>query len=286
MAREFVRVFTHAELVEACLQADPDYVRYNSLGLAAYCEPVTEMLVGRELSCRFDDGTWLVFRFPDVETVSWSENGGDFHDEFCQSLLSSAGPVIGVHFYRRHVLPYEGAYLVVDLDTGFVTWVSMKIGTSRNDKDVHTFPHFGEIEGLGSHQGERHGFSTGLVGTVIDWQYNDRLTIRHSYVTPDITIAAAVPHDEDDESFIERRFLPSFHAKIRDRLFLASFAEPGGCAAVLLIDLAKVHDIGCFFGINGEGKLSSVLLAAYGGLGGAGIKAEVGYTKPFLVPGQ
>jgi hypothetical protein len=282
MSREFTRVFTHEEIIDICLNANPEQVRTNTLDLAFYRNPYTEELVGKTFPCSFDDGTAMIFRFPDVNTVEWSENGGDFFKEFCEPLKSSAGNIIGVLFYKRNVLPFEGAYVVFDLDTGFVTWVSMKFGTSINDKNIHPFPHFGQIEGVDGHKGERHHFSTEFVGTVIDWKYNDRFTIRHSYVTPDLTISADLPHDDENEDFIERRFLPAFNAKIHDQLFLTSFAEPGGCAAVLLVDMKTVHDIGCFFGIGGDGKLSSVLVTAIGGLAGAGLKADVGYAKPFL----
>jgi hypothetical protein len=282
MAREFTKVYTHAELVEACLQANDPPKSESNQTLAFYRPPYSSELTGREFSCVFDDATRLAFRFLDTHALAWRENDGDWHNEYCEVLRSSAGNVLGVHFYRRHVMPFEGAYVVFDLDTGFVTWVSMQIGTSWNDKDVRAFPHFGEIIGVGSHQGQRHHFSTELVGTVVDWKYSEQFTIRHSYVTPVLTISAALPGNDDDESFIERRFLPSFHAKIRDNLMLASFAEPGGCAAVLLIDLNVVHDIGCFFGINGEGKLSSVPVSAIGGIGGAGLKAGIGHTKPNL----
>jgi hypothetical protein len=282
MAREFLRVFTHEELVDACRNAEEEKTKADRLGLAVLREPYSRELVGKEFPCSFDDGTKIIFRFTDVNEVEWSENGSQFYKEFCEPLKSSAGNVIGVHFYRRHVLPFEGAYVVFDLDTGFVTWVSMKIGKSINDKDTHAFPHFGEIEGFGSHEGERHHFSSDYVGTVIDWKYNEQFTIRHSYVTPDLTISMGLPEDEEDEGFIERRFLPAFHAKIRDKLLLTSFAEPGGCTAVLLIDLKIVHDIGCFYGIGGDGKLSSVPLAAVGGFGRAGLKEGMGYAKPFL----
>ena len=84
---------------------------------------------------------------------------------------------------------------------------------------------------------------------------------------------------DDDEGFIGRRFLRAFNATIRDGLVLTSFTEPGNCAAVLLIDLGKVHDIGCFFGITHDGRLGGVTITAMGGWGGNGLSAKEGYAK-------
>jgi hypothetical protein len=271
MARPFLPVYTREELVNICLKADLTLNRKS--GLAFYREPFSEKLVGHTFPCRFQNGVFLLFHFPSDHELEWSENGGATYREYYEALDSSAGNVVGVHFFRRHVAPFEGAFVVFDLDTGYVTWVTMPIGNSENDKDVHPFPHFGEIDGFGNRAGEAHHFSNEFVGTVIDWKYDDRFTIRHSYITPNLTICAEPPTDDEEyEGFVHRTFLAAFHVKIRDQLLLTSFVEKGGCAAALLIDLKMVHDVGCFYGITHEGNLSSVTLAALGGLAGAGIR--------------
>jgi len=274
-------VFSHEELADICKNAD--LAKARNSGLATYREPFTDALVGREFSCRFDNATHLVLRFESLHTLYWSENKSPFREEYYEALISSAGNIVGVHFFRRHVLPFEGAFLAIDMDTGFITWAAMPIGKDSDDKDVLPFPYFGEIEGVGSHQGERHHFSSEFVGTIIDWKYNDTFTIRHAYITPDTTICPALPGDyADEEEFVHRLFLPAFQVKIRDNLLLTSFVEPGGCAAVLLIDLKTVHDIGCFYGIGGDGGFSSVTIAAIGGIGEPGLRKEDGYAKPLL----
>ena len=285
MEKVFQPIFSFEDLCEICRKADVDASREDGLALSHYRKEFTEDLVGREFSCRFDDGNHLIFRFPEVNTVLWSDDGGTvFHEEYCAPMKSSGGNVIGVYFLRRHVLPYEGAFTIFDMDTGFVTWVSVSIGADFDEKHACPLPHFGEIEGFGTHEGERHHYSADLVGTSIDWKYNEEFSIRHSYVTPTLTISPHMPEPgaeyTDDESFIFRRFLPAFNAKIRDRLLLTAFTEPGGCSAVLLIDMNLVHDIGCFYGISYEGKLNGVLVTAMGGIGGPGLRRDVGYAQP------
>lgn len=274
MARPFLPVFTREELADICLNADLAKARHS--GLAHYREAFSEKLAGFSFTCGFNHGVRLSLRFVDVHELEWSENDGPAYREYYEALDSSAGNVVAVHFFRRHVVPFEGAFVVVDLDTGYITWVEMPIGNEENDKDVQPFPHFGEIEGFGDRSGERHHFSNEFVGTVIDWKYDDRFSIRHSYVTPYLTICAETPTDDEEyEGFVHRTFLSAFHVKIRDRLLLTSFVEKGGCAAALLIDLKLVHDVGCFYGITHEGTLSSVTLAALGGIGGAGIRKSL-----------
>ena len=285
MSIVFEPVYSHEELCEICRHAEFESARGGSLNMARYREPFTQDLVGKELPCTFDDGIRITFRFPEVNTLLWSENGGEFHEEYCEPLKSSAGNVIGVHFIRRHVLPFEGAFAVFDMDSGFVTWVSITLGTDFDEKHACPYPHFGEIEGVGTHEGERHHFSTDLVGKSIDWQYNEQFTIRHTYATPNLTLAPHLPErdsDDEEEGFIGRRFLRAFNAKIRDNLVLTGFTEPGNCSAVLLIDLKIVHDIGCFFGISYQGTLDSETITALGGLGKPGLKAEEGYAPPLV----
>lgn len=283
MAMDFEPIYSFEELCDICRSADFTEARKSGLHMDRYRTGFCADLVGRELPCRFDDGIRLTFRFPDLHTLEWCENGGAWHEEYYEALLSTGGNVIGVHFFRRHVLPFEGAFVVFDMDTGFVTWVSIQIGAAFDEKFARSFPHFGEIEGFGTHEGERHHFSNDLVGTSIDWEYNENFSIRHSYVSPTLTISPHLPeknYDENDESFVGRRFLPAFNAKIRDKLLLTSFTEPGNCSAVLLIDLKSVHDIGCFFGLTHGGTLSSETITAHGGIGGDGLKIDEGYAHP------
>ena len=274
MARPFLPVYTHEELANICLTADLAQARKSEL--AHYRDAFSEKLTGRTFTCVFNHGIRLKFRFPGNHELEWSENNGKTHTEYYEAQDSSAGNIVTIHFLRRHVLPFEGAFIVFDLDSGYVTWVEMPIGNAENDKDVQPFPHFGEIEGFGDRSGAKHHFSNEFVGTVIDWKYDDKFSIRHSYVTPSLTICAEPPSDDEDyEGFIHRTFLYAFHAKIRDQLLLTSFVEKGGCAAALLIDLKLVHDVGCFFGITHEGTLSSITIAAIGGFGGAGIRQSL-----------
>ena len=286
MEKVFEPIFSFEDLCRICQQADVDATRDDALNMSRYRKDFTDALVGKEFSCRFDDGQRLVFRFPEINRLLWSADGEVFHEEYCAPMKSTAGNVVGVYFLRRHVLPFEGAFTVFDLDTGYVTWVSVTIGADFDEKFAHPFPHFGEIENFGTHSGEKHHYSTDLVGKSIDWQYNEQFTIRHSYVTPWLTISPHMPEkgadEEEDEDYVGRRFLRAFNAKIRDGLVLTSFTEPGNCCAVLLIDMKLVHDVGCFFGITYEGKLSGVTVTAMGGYGGAGLKQgdEMGYAKP------
>ena len=283
MEKVFEPIYSFEDLCRICREADVDATRKDKLNMSRYRKAFTTDLVGRELRCRFDDGTRFTYRFPSVNELEWSRDGGDFRREYCAPMKSTAGNVIGVYFLRRETLPFEGAFVVFDMDTGYVTWVSVSLGTHFDEKFACPFPHFGEIEGVGSHNGQRHRYGTELVGKSIDWKYNEQFTIRHSYVSPTLTISPHMPvrdaADDEDEGFVGRRFLKAFHARIREGLVLTAFTEPGNCAAVLLIDLKKVHDVGCFFGVTHEGTLGGVTITAMGGISeNAGLSLTQGYA--------
>lgn len=287
MEKVFEPIFSFEDLCEICKKADIDASRNDKLNMSRYRKEFTTDLVGREFSCKFDDGNHLIFRFPEVNKLLWSDDGKEFHEEYCAPMKSTAGNVIGVYFLRRHTLPFEGAFTIFDMDSGYVTWVSATIGTHFDEKFACPYPHFGEIEGFGDRRGEKPHFSCDLVGKSIDWKYNEKFTIRHSYVTPTLTVSPHLPGEshgdegeEEHEGFIGRRFLRAFNATIRPNLVLTSFTEPGNCAAILLIDLNIVHDIGCFFGITYQGTLGGVTITAMGGLGDPGLKSKEGYAKP------
>lgn len=285
MQHIFEPVYSREELINICKNADLKAARGGSLNMGRYRKNFSEALVGKDFNCNFDDGMNIRVVFPDVHTLKWTEDSENWHEEYYEAMQSTAGNVIGAHFVRRHVLPFEGAFVVFDLDTGYVTWVTAHIGSEFDEKFASTFPHFGEIEGFGTHEGPHHHYSNDLVGVSIDWQYNEQFTIRHSYVSPTLTISPHLPgtdREDGDERFIGRGFLRAFNAKVRDNLLLTSFTEPGNCCAILLIDMNIVHDIGCFFGLSYQGTLDSETITALGGIGNNGLKASEGYAKPLV----
>ena len=279
MERVINPIYSLEDLCEICRKADiTEATTFDPLNMARYREPFTQELVGKEFSCRFDDGSRLILRFPEVNKLFWSDDGGkQFHEEYCEPLKSTAGNVIGVNFMRRAMLPFEGAFVVIDMDSGYVTWVQVTLGSHEDEKYSLQQPHFGEVENFGDRRGEPHHFAADLVGKSIDWRYNERFTLRHSYVTPYLMIVPDPPREDDSEDFIFHRFCRGFQAKIREDLIMISFTEQGNRTAVLLIDTKRVRDIGGFFGITYAGKLSSLTLTAKGGWGGVGLR----FGEPF-----
>ena len=287
MERIYCPAYSFEDLCEICRKADiKEATTWDPLNMSRYRKPFTQELVGKAFPCRFDDGSRLLLRFPEVNKVLWSEDGEVFHEEYCEPLKSTAGNVIGVHFLRRAMLPFEAAFVVIDMDSGYATWVQMTLGAHNDEKYVFSQPHFGEVDGLGDRRGEKHHFAADLVGKSIDWTYNERMTLRHSYVTPYLMYVPHLPERgkecSDNEDFIWHRFCKGFHAKIRDDLYLVTFTEDGNRGAALLIDTKRLHDIGGFYGITHDGRLSCLTLTARGGWGGVGLKEGAGFAKPLF----
>ena len=282
MQHIFEPFFSHEEIVDICKKVSFAPEEKNN-DLARYREEFSDGLVGKDFSCVFGDSMKVHLTFPSLHSLLWTEDGENWYEEYYEALLSTGGNVIGAHFVRSHTLPHEGAFVVFDMDTGYVTWVTLQVGSDFDEKFTCSFPHFGEIENFGNREGKPHHFSNDLVGVSIDWEYNEHFTIRHSYVSPHLTIGPHLPgrdNEYGDESFLERGFLRAFHSKVRDDLLLTSFTEPGSCCAVLLIDMKTVHDIGCFYGVSYYGTLDSKTLTAFGGIGKNGLKRQEGYKRP------
>lgn len=275
MARGSIPTYSRREIINACLNAKIDRAKRD--GLSIYRKPFSDQLVEKRFTLRFGDGTSVFLRFMDLHSLEWSLDGRKYNQEYYEAMESTVENVFGIHFYKRNVLPYEGVFLVLDLDEGYAVWNTMHVGTADSDKDILVTPHFGEIDGNWSRTLKKPHYTTKYVGTIIDWKYNDDFTIRHSYVTPTLTTSVALP-DADEDEVIARIFLPAFHVEVRPNLFLTSFSEVGGCAAVLLIDLTTVHDIGCFYGLNDQCVLESITVSAVGGLSGPSLFS---YTPPF-----
>ena len=99
MEKVFIPIYSFEDLCEICRKADIDASRNDALNMSRYRKDFTQDLVGKEFSCKFDDGSHLIFRFPEVNKLLWSDDDGkEFHEEYCAPMKSTAGNVIGVHF--------------------------------------------------------------------------------------------------------------------------------------------------------------------------------------------
>ena len=120
---------------------------------------------------------------------------------------------------------------------------------------------------------ERHAFTEDLVGKRIEWTYNPNFKITHNYKSKnevywtidDPEMKARMEAARGDQPPREIKPEYCFQIKLSDYMYIFSWIEAGsGTEGFLVINADRVHDVGCFFGSNPEGKEEAYCFAAYG----------------------
>lgn len=266
--RPFKKVYTLEEIKGFCMATNMENSRTSDL-ISHYRPPFADYFQGREMRFTFNDGQTFAYRFVDAHTLSWSANGGPPETEYYEALESTRKGVYLIHHIRRGVLPFEGVTMIVDTETELATRIHSRFGTAQSDINVDSKFTFGSFGRPGR---PLHAWTDELCGVVLDWKYSDQFVIRHEYVSTDAMLSPGEPTD-DEEAYLFRKVLSASYVKIREHLYIASFAEDGGSVFNLLIDLAALRDVGAIFGI-GEKGLSSYTIGAVAGRGKFGFTGK------------
>lgn len=246
-------------------------------GLSQYKSPCSRELEGKSFDIAFDDGCEMDVSFPSRGKILYSENGGSACLETCR-CMKAADTAYLVLVERRGAKPRAGFMLVLDLESRLVTGNFVQQGA------VSSFPglvtrtvRFGAIrDGDKPLPENRHHFTDELVGRKIEWTYNPDFHIIHVYLTPDSYCFALNPEmrrrteearQEQDRGPMRPVREPSIYIKLRDNLFLFSWIEENGGSGtegLIVANTDSLTDVGCFFGLNPEGKPEAYLFSAYG----------------------
>ncbi|HEU4617144.1 MAG TPA: MoaF N-terminal domain-containing protein [Gammaproteobacteria bacterium] len=223
--------------------------------------PVSELLVGKELTLRYDDGGPAVsYEFDDAHKLRWRREGeGSWHEERYEAWESAPGVVMFGHLLSgapRH----DSFAVVVDFDNALTSCVNGTLGTPYMANEASRKTWFGVVEtaGLTPPKYLRHRFTYDLVGHALTWEYSPGLTSMHVYTTP--------------YSFSWVIFLesgagglawsgPAQYVKIRDGLYLFNWLEEAcnGTLGTLLINTKTMHDCGVGYHCGTDGlRLSSI----------------------------
>jgi hypothetical protein len=229
-------------------------------------QPFSDRLNGQRLQIRFDDRADLIYEIRTPEELSWQEEGAPAKVEYAQILeLNEGSGIFLVHHLRGRTFPMEACTLVVDLPAGLVTLVHASVGGGDRPREVvHTF-HFGWLAQDGQPAPlARHGFTRDMTGLMIDWHYDrsSHAVVRHIYAHH-LHKFDHVIVDGKDVAYTAQF---ADYVKIADQVYLMTWIETNaqGVQGLALIDLAKMHDVGCFFGITRQQTLDSYTFAARG----------------------
>jgi hypothetical protein len=267
-------ILTMADMKRICRAATPQTLGQS--GVISELRPdFSSKLQGCSFTFYLDSGVVLHYQFSD-HGLAWREEGGEWREEACDCLESSANGVFLIHHLRTHVCPCEAVTLVLDSRTMLVTWVHDRLGNKNANRDVSRTVVFGAAGETAS----RHTRTDELVGTVIDWKFADDVMIHSIYETT--TCCAFVsppPAAAPDWRDFFATFNPARYVRIAESLYLVSFYAPGasGMEVTMLIDLANMRAIGAAFGLDRTDTLRSYTFGA------RGARATLGFTGRYTI---
>ena len=255
--------------------------------LSVFRPPLVFELTGRQFTLVFDDGYDRTLVFRDRKTLTFGAAGEE--KDYAYECLKIADRCYFVNFEDPELRPRLGITLVLDLVQDLVTmalahlYVNPKIpgmpscdyvfgGIMREDGSVPTI---------------RHGYTTDLVATSIDWNYG-YFDIAHVYATEHYYRVSFSPRglaralrgrpelaqsSPGERKPTQQDVYEDYCSviRIRDRIYLVGLLETvkarrsgHGNSILVLMDLDEMHDVGRSFGSNNEGGNGNNTLGAFG----------------------
>lgn len=222
--------------------------------------PVSDFLVGKTLTLRFDNGVAVDYRFDDIGKLRWRHTGdGAWHEEPYESWESAPGVIMFGHFVTG-AANHDCYKIVADFDHGLVTCIHGTIGTPyiANEAAAETWFGVVEMEGITPPKYRRHHFTDELVGRAVTWNYSPGLTSMHLYTTPHSL--SWIIFGESGAGGMEWSG-PASYVKIRDELYLAYWLEEAcnGTLGTILVNLRTMHDCGIGYHCGRDGLRLSAM---------------------------
>ena len=247
-------------------------------GISQYRPPFVYELAGKSFYLIMDDGTEGLLSFMTGETLIWSPKSGTPSMERYDCLKADED-IYMVNLEVTDAIPRRGVTLVLDLPQDLVTVVIAEQGFNKRFPDlVSNNIVFGAIKEDGKDLPfKRHGYTSELVGKRIAWRYTSGgfPVIQHVYFDANY-IRLPFPTENDNSEFaIAMREHPyderCQYIKISKNIYLCSFLESNmtfrgvtGNNMLILMNAARLHDVGRSFGLNKNGGPENYCFAAVG----------------------
>jgi hypothetical protein len=214
-------------------------------GMAGNKQPISNYLVGKEITVRYDNGPAIEYRFDDVHALRWRKEGErSWHDERYEAWESAPDIVMFGHLLSGE--PDHDCHMVVaDFEHGLASCLHGTMGTPYIGNEAAVENLFGviEMEGLIPPKYRRHQFTDEIVGHAVTWNYSPGLTSMHLYSTPHSL--SWIIFGQDGAGGMEWSG-PAAYVKIRDGIYLGYWLEEAcnGTLGMILINLHTMHDCG------------------------------------------
>ncbi len=235
----------------------------NSIMSSANTMEITDYMVGRKFTLRYDDGEEYEYDILSIDKLKWRVPGGEWQEE----TYNAFEPAPDIIFFS-HILtgsdPVRNFSPAVDFSTGLVTNVNAKLGCELGAWQVQHRAQFGVViaDGIVAPEVRRHTFTTELVGKVYSWTYSSFMKSIHVYSSPE-SYSWTIMLDNGAGGFMWSS--PCLYVKLREDAYLMSWTEDNcnGNQGSIVFNPRIMHDSGFFFGL-GEGKSPDLHLTTTG----------------------
>ena len=234
-----------------------------------YTPPFTEYFVGKKLTVKLDCGKILNYTFSTDHDMTWQENDAEVMNEHYDAMEADDGIYL-LHHLRSGVKPCSSTQLVIDTTTGIVTACYAKIGQPGYSREVsHVFYSGYIVSDEKEAPLERHHRTQDLIGKRVQWIYTSDFSCEHFYISD--TYYSYLVHDGVFKGFGETN--PADYFKVNAHIYFFTWIEEraAGVQGFCLMDLAKMHDVGCFFGLNYDDEFENYMFGAKGIPGPGGV---------------
>ena len=215
----------HQAAEKSTMAWKPDAPRAELSIVSANIAPLSNLLVGREFTLRYDnEGPVWEYRVVDTKTLHWrNKNEPQWHQETYRAFAADEKLVFFAHMHSGS-RPRASVKIALDLLNGLTTCILSKMGTEYYGNEVSYRVIFGvaEMEGVEPPKYIRHKFTDELVGHGFTRSWSDTMTSMHLYTTPH---SAAWTIYTDDQTLGLQWSAPCIYVKLRTGVYLFNLVE-------------------------------------------------------------
>ena len=215
----------HQAAEKSTMAWNPDSPRAQLSIVSANIPPLSNLLVGREFTLRYDnEGPVWEYRVVDTKTLHWrNKNEPQWHQETYRAFAADEKLVFFAHMHSGS-RPRASVKIALDLLNGLTTCILSKMGTEYYGNEVSYRVIFGvsEMEGVEPPKYIRHKFTDELVGHGFTRSWSDTMTSMHLYTTPH---SAAWTIYTDDQTLGLQWSAPCIYVKLRTGVYLFNLVE-------------------------------------------------------------
>jgi len=234
---------------------DPDFPKEEVSGsMEANTPPLSELLVGREFTLRYDnEGPVWEYKVDGRKTLHWRNRGEtQWRPESYRAFEADEKLVFFSHMHSGS-RPRQNVKIALDLTNGLTTCIASRMGTSyyANEISYQTFFGVAEMEGIQAPRYVRHGFTDELVGKGFTRAYSDTLVSMHLYTTP---YSASWTIYTEDQTLGMQWSSTCMYVKLRDGVYIFNQHEEAGTANETCMAINEKTMRVCGFGYYGDSK--------------------------------